>query len=109
VIVGEVLLEVTAERALVLHDDVVETLAAQGADHAFHERILPGSTRRRQDFVDAHGLRHTRCAVHASVGCAVTLKWTMRRRSCESITKTNNTRNVTVGTVKKSTEASWET
>src|SRR4029450_7562591 len=59
VIVGEVLLEVTAERAFVPHDDVVEALAPQGADHALHERILPGRTRRRQHFVDAHGPRDT--------------------------------------------------
>jgi hypothetical protein len=56
VIVGEVLLEVAAQRALVPHDDVVEALAAQGTDHALHERILPGKTRRRHHF-DAHGLR----------------------------------------------------
>src|SRR4029450_4570978 len=48
VVVGEVLLEVTAERAVVPHDDVVEALAPQGADHALHERMLPGRTRRRQ-------------------------------------------------------------
>jgi hypothetical protein len=59
VIVGEVLLEVTAKRALVPHDDVVEALAPQGADHGLHERILPGGTRPRQHCVDAHGPRHT--------------------------------------------------
>jgi hypothetical protein len=42
-------------------------------------------------------------------GPDVTFMWTMRRRSCNSATNTNNTRNVTVGTMKKSTEASWET
>ena len=40
---------------------------------------------------------------------AVTFTWTTRRRSCNSTTHTNNTRNVAVGTVKKSTEAHWET
>jgi hypothetical protein len=53
VIVGEVLLEVTAERALVPHDDVVEALPAQGPDRAFHERILPGRTMGRRQVFDA--------------------------------------------------------
>jgi hypothetical protein len=34
---------------------------------------------------------------------------TMRRQTCSRTTNTNNTRNVAVGTVKKSTEANWET
>ena len=42
VIVGEVALQVAAQRALVLHDDVIEALAPDGTDHAFNERILPG-------------------------------------------------------------------
>ena len=56
VIGGEVLLEVAAQRALVPYDDVVEALAAQCTDHAFDKRILPGRTRRRYHFFDAHGL-----------------------------------------------------
>src|SRR5713101_3426549 len=59
VIVGEVALQVAAQRALVPHDDVIEALAPEGADHAFHERILPGTTRRRQHLFDAHRLRGT--------------------------------------------------
>ena len=55
VIVGEVLLEVAAQRALVPPDEVVEALTPQGADHTFHERVLPGRTRRDHDFFDAHG------------------------------------------------------
>ena len=43
VIVGEVTLQVAVQRTLVPHDDVVETLASERADHAFHERILPGT------------------------------------------------------------------
>ena len=42
VVVGEVLLEVAAQRAPVPHDDVVEALAARGTDHAFDERICQG-------------------------------------------------------------------
>jgi hypothetical protein len=49
------------------------------------------------------------CAVQAAVGCAVTLRWTMRRQSWDSTTNTNSTLKVAVGTVKKSTEAIWET
>ena len=108
VIVREVALQVTVQRALVPHDDVIEALASEGANHAFSERILPGTTRRRQYFFDAHLLQGTPrirsvhripsrmtnrgtlshghasrscCAVHAAVGCAVTFTWTMRRRS----------------------------
>ena len=39
VIVGQVLLNVPAQRALVPDDHVVEALAPQGADHALDERI----------------------------------------------------------------------
>ena len=39
VVVGELLLEVAAQRALVPYDDVVEALTAQRADHAFDERV----------------------------------------------------------------------
>ena len=57
VIVGQVLLEVAAQRPLVPHDDVIEALAPQGANHAFDEWILPRRTRGRPDFVDVHRLR----------------------------------------------------
>jgi hypothetical protein len=57
VIVGQVLLKVAAPRALVPHDDVVKALAPQGADHAFHERILPRRTGRRRHVFDAHRQR----------------------------------------------------
>ena len=117
---------------VVQHHDVVEALAAEGADETFHVRILPRRPRRRLDFADPHGLaRGSRTrprrphrgraagiagpsprgtpprvagAVHWAVGASVTLKWTTRRRWCARTTKTNNTLNVTVGTVKKSTE-----
>jgi hypothetical protein len=54
VIVGEVALQVMVQRALVPHDDVIEALAPEGADHAFNERILPGTTRRCHHIFDAH-------------------------------------------------------
>jgi hypothetical protein len=59
VIVGEVPLEVALQRALVQHNDVIEALASEGANHALNERILPGTTRRRQHFFDAHLLHGT--------------------------------------------------
>jgi hypothetical protein len=53
VIIGEVALEVPAQRPLVPHDDVIEALAPDRSDHAFDERILPRTTRRRQHVVEA--------------------------------------------------------
>jgi hypothetical protein len=47
VIVGELALQVPAQRALVPHDDVIEALAPEGTDQSFNERILPGRTRCR--------------------------------------------------------------
>src|SRR2546425_11836599 len=41
-------------------------------------------------------------AVHSAVGCSVTLRCTSRRLLWVSITSTNRTRKVAVGTVKKS-------
>ena len=54
VVVDEVVLEVATQRALVPHDDVVEALVADGADHPFDEWILPESPRCRQDLAKAH-------------------------------------------------------
>jgi hypothetical protein len=44
------------------------------------------------------------CAVHSAVGCAVTAKCRMRRRSCASTRSTYRTWNRIVGTTKKSTD-----
>src|SRR5689334_1293094 len=44
------------------------------------------------------------CVVHSAVGWAVTPKCTIRRRSWESMRKTNSNRKVAVGTTKKSVE-----
>ncbi len=44
------------------------------------------------------------CAVQVAVGCSVTLKRAMLRRRYARTTNTSKTRNVTVGTVKKSIE-----
>jgi hypothetical protein len=40
--------------ALAEDDDVVETLAADRADQALDEGVLPGRVRRAQDLLDAH-------------------------------------------------------
>jgi hypothetical protein len=45
---------------LVQHDDVVEALAAEGADEPFHVGILPRRPRRCLDFMDPHGLDSAR-------------------------------------------------
>jgi hypothetical protein len=36
---------------------MVEALAANGADDAFHVSALPPGSRRRQNFLDSHGLQ----------------------------------------------------
>jgi hypothetical protein len=59
VIVNEVAPQVAAQPAFVPHDDVIEARASEGADHAFHERILPRRPRRREHFVDAQLLNRT--------------------------------------------------
>jgi hypothetical protein len=59
VIVGEVPLQVALQRALVQHNDVIEALASEAANQALNERILPGTTRRRQHYFDAHLLHGT--------------------------------------------------
>jgi hypothetical protein len=56
VVVDEVLAQQTTQMGFVQPHDVVETLAAEGADEPFHVGILPRSPRRRLDFVDPHGL-----------------------------------------------------
>jgi hypothetical protein len=47
------------------------------------------------------------CAVQVAVGCAVTATWTTRRRWWASMTSTNKTRPVAVGTTKKSAAMIW--
>jgi hypothetical protein len=60
VVVDEVLAQQATQMGFVQHHDVVETLAAEGADEPFHVRILPRRPRRRLDFVDPHGLGSAR-------------------------------------------------
>ena len=64
---------------------------------------MPSPSRSRYCGIVSKGNASTICwAVHSAVGCSVTLKWTILRRSCARTTKTNNTLNVAVGTTKKS-------
>jgi hypothetical protein len=55
VIVREEGLHVPVQRSLVEDDHVIEALAANRADDAFHVGSLPWRARRRKDFLDSHG------------------------------------------------------
>src|SRR5436309_3095951 len=55
-IVREVAGQDAAQVAFAEDENVIETLAPDRADEAFHERIRPGAVRRRKDFVDLHAL-----------------------------------------------------
>jgi hypothetical protein len=54
VVVREVASQGTAEVPFAEDDDVIQTLAPDGADEALREGVLPGAVRRRQDFTNAH-------------------------------------------------------
>ena len=60
VVVEEVVTQQAAQMGFVQHHDVVEALAAEGADEPFRVRILPRRPRRRLDFMDPHGLDSAR-------------------------------------------------
>ena len=136
-VVRDVSAEQSSEVPLVEHDDVVQALAAHRPDHAFHVWILPRRPRRgahgrqakrrhgaaergvegsfvvmqqepRRDFPG--NASRSRCRIHLEVGCRVTLMCRMRRRSCARTTRTKRSRQVIVGTTKKSTatiEPTW--
>ncbi len=55
VVVAEVAAQ-TTEVSLVEDDDVVEKLAAEGANDSFGERVLPGRAWRRENLGQAHAL-----------------------------------------------------
>jgi hypothetical protein len=56
VIVGEVTNEDTAEVAFAQDQNVVQTLASDGADEPFREGVLPRALRSGEDFTDPHAL-----------------------------------------------------
>src|ERR1039457_4683142 len=108
VIILHIRLHVSAQRLLVENDDVVDALSPNRTDHALDVGPLPGGTRRRGTSsmprcptslvksapkMLSRSRRRYRgtssngnasrscCPVHSAVGCAVTLKCTIRRRS----------------------------
>jgi hypothetical protein len=110
------------------HDDEIEAFAANGADDALGEGVLPGSLRRDEDLANPQPFHppyeHVNgvpiaeqvlwcrlfrkaldklMAAHAAVGWSVTLTWTSSRRSWRRIKNPRSTRKVCVGTTKKST------
>jgi hypothetical protein len=114
---------------LIEDDDVVQTLAADRADNALDVGILPGRARCGADGRETEGpdrpierrvegrvavVRRNRafgssgkasrscCRVHVDVGCGVTLTCRMRRRSWARTTRTKRSRQVSVGTAKRS-------
>ena len=130
VVVEEVVAQQATQVDLVEHDHMVEALAAQGSDEAFHVRILPWGPGGRLDLADSHGLgsARERDAVHRiavaqhvarggipgeglyellgrhwAVGVSVTLV-----NDASPIVREDHedeqTLNITVGTTKKSTE-----
>jgi hypothetical protein len=135
VVVGEVRAKHASQVAFVEHDDEIEAFAANRADDALGEGILPGSARGDDDLANAHaldpalelstvdgiaiaeqvsgaGLVRERVddllGAHAAVGWSVMPMWMSSRRSWRSTTKPKSRRNVRVGTTKKSTAAmSW--
>src|SRR2546428_5480103 len=56
VVVREVASQGTAQVSFAKDEDVIQTLAPDGADQPLREGILPWAVRRRQDFTDAHAL-----------------------------------------------------
>jgi hypothetical protein len=132
-IVLQVRLQDPTKATFVRDDDVIETLATNGPDQPLRIGILPGRMPSRHHFIDADRRRRP-CrergiaiadqiargvvprkrftellAVDAAVRRSVTATCTMRRRSWASITNSNSSRQVAVGTTKKSAAAIWWT
>ena len=57
VVVAEVAAQTTSKVCLVQDDDVVEKLAADGADDSLGERVLPGRAWCSENLGQAHALR----------------------------------------------------
>ena len=53
-VIGNILRELTPERVLSEHDDVIQTLAANRTNEPFDIRPLPGRSRRRKHLFDSH-------------------------------------------------------
>src|SRR3954453_17834063 len=55
-IIGAVSREVMFQAAFIEHDQVIQALASDAADHALDIRPLPRRTGSRQDLLDSHSL-----------------------------------------------------
>ena len=56
VVVREVASQGAAQVPFAKDEDVIQTLAPDGADEPLREGVLPRAVRRREDFTDAHAL-----------------------------------------------------
>jgi hypothetical protein len=56
VVVGNVGAQKPVEMSFVQDKEMIEAVAADGADHSLHEGILPGCARGGEDLADAHAL-----------------------------------------------------
>src|SRR5207237_10592004 len=56
VVVREVASQGAAQVPFAKNEDVIQTLAPDGADEPLREGVLPRALRRREDFTDAHAL-----------------------------------------------------
>ena len=76
VVIGEITSQDASQVFLAKDDDVIETLAPDASDHAFAERILPGTTSSGKDFLDPESLGRARerAAVDA-VAIAQKVSW----------------------------------
>ena len=131
-VVADVVCKHSAQPSRVQHDHMIEALAPDRANDTLHVRVLPRRSRRRSYLLDVHpfeggrDVREDRIAIvqeilgslvlrkgisqllcRAAVGCAVTATWTIRRRSCASMTNANNSRHVIVGTTNRSAAMIW--
>src|SRR6266478_7466593 len=129
VVVVDVLRQDLAKVPVADHDNVVKAFPSNRGNHPLGIRVLPRRAGRDDRLPDVQRLGLTRKslsidlvsvpneipgpsssahapsswrAVHSAVGCSVTLRCTSRRLLWVSITSTNRTRKVAVGTVKKS-------
>jgi len=110
VVVREVRAKHASQVVFVKYDDAIEAFAANGADDALGEWILPGSARCDDNLANGDALDPA-LEVGAVDGIAiaeqgsVTPMWMSSRRWWRSITKPKRRRNVRVGTTKKSMAA----
>ena len=56
VVVGEVGTQEPAQMGLIENEEVVQALAADGADHSFRKGVLPGRSGRGDHLPDSHGV-----------------------------------------------------